>query len=492
MNALLCLTLTEDTLAGNAQVVRTHRKHIDIAELRADFLRPSEYPALSRFPTMVDLPLVLTVRRRKDGGAFDGSEAERRQLIQNGVAGQFAYVDREDDLDDGELDRHIRTSDKRIIRSYHDFAGVPADLGKRVRGMPRSESELAKAAVMVRDMADLLVLLKTFQELDGVSKILIGMGDVGIPTRVLAPRLDSHICYCSPAAREAAPGQMSPEDLVDRYHFRSMNLDTKVFAVVGNPVMHSLSPSIHNRGYAQNGIDAVYVPFLVDQIGGFLQVADALGIQGFSVTVPHKEAVLPFLTETDETVQQVGACNTVVRGSTGWLGVNTDVEGFLRPLRKRLAGATLPGLRCTVIGAGGAARAVVHGLVRNGAQVLILNRSIPRAIQLAQQFGCAWAPLDEDGIKRMQDFCELIVQTTSVGMEPDSDRDLVATYTFAGHELVYDLVYKPRETHLLQRARRAGCTTITGDEMLYAQAYAQYQLFTGVEYPFTRDEVDRI
>ena len=267
-----------------------------------------------------------------------------------------------------------------------------------------------------------------------------------------------------------------------------MSHQTKVYGVIGNPVMHSLSPRIHNRGFVELDFDGVYVPFLVDDLEAFLDLARLLHVEGFSVTIPHKEAVLPFLATRDETVRNTGACNTVVRRTEGWCGVNTDVDGFLEPLRKRFDGSIPGGLPCTVVGAGGAARAVVYGLSRNRARVLVVNRSSQRARRLADEFGCRWAELDTAGMALMRQYSDLIVQTTSVGMEPDTSGDPIPDYVFSGTETVYDIVYKPRETCLLRRARAAGCTVLSGRQMFLSQAHAQFKLFAGTRYPAIGEE----
>ena len=157
------------------------------------------------------------------------------------------------------------------------------------------------------------------------------MGDFGFPTRVLASRLGSFLCYTSPAGAVVAPGQVEPDTLASLYRFRGIGPSTAVYGVIGNPVMHSRSPRIHNRGFRSLGLDAVYLPFVVDDIDAFWEVADALGIRGFSVTAPHKQAVLGRLSEADPVVRATGACNTVFRDGVGkpWKGTNTDVAGFL-------------------------------------------------------------------------------------------------------------------------------------------------------------------
>ena len=220
--------------------------------------------------------------------------------------------------------------------------------------------------------ADLRRLLRALKEVKG-PRIILGMGEWGFPSRVLARPLGGMLSFVSPpGAATAAPGHLDPETLAGLYRYRELGTATRIFGVIGNPIMHSLSPAIHNPAYTRQGIDAVYLPFQVDNLSDWFALAEELPVEGFSVTVPHKEAVRRFLTGEDADVTAVGACNTVFRRpdrddgaeKIGWWGANTDVAGFLAPLEDLLserfstAAESSPGV--TVIGAGGAARAVIH------------------------------------------------------------------------------------------------------------------------------------
>jgi 3-dehydroquinate dehydratase/shikimate dehydrogenase len=308
------------------------------------------------------------------------------------------------------------------------------------------------------------------------------MGDAGFSTRVLASKLGSAICYASPAGEDAAPGRTDPATLRTLYRFSDIDGGTPVFSVIGDPVMHSLSPVVHNRGMAALGIPGTYLPIPVDDLPAFMAAADMLGIRGLSVTVPHKEAVIPFLTSRDPVVDRIGACNTLVRTDAGWYGTNTDAEGFLAPLRQAVGGRTLRGMRAAVIGAGGAARAVVAALSSEGADVLVLGRTPDRAREVAKCFGAAWAALGRSGAEAMRGHSDLVVQASSAGMGREGG-DPLPEYRFSGREIVYELVTTPAVTQLLARAKAAGCEVIPGLRMLLGQAMMQFRLFTGREYP---------
>ncbi len=458
---------------------------MDLVELRVDHLLDAEKATAGRLPGRVGLPVILTLRRARDGGSFDGSEAARVALLQR-LAGQgFRYVDIEEDLQAPALDAHIRESGARIVRSLHDYSGVPPGLSRRFSALARRTDEIPKAAVTPTTCAQLAELLNVFHGLGDSERVLLGMGEIGFPTRVLAPRLGSTWCYASPTARAVAPGQVTPVTLEDVYRFRDITRSTSVYGVVGNPVMHSRSPMIHNRGFTALGLDAVYLPFQAPDLDGFWKVADLLRIKGLSVTVPHKQAVLSRAVRGDAEVRAVGACNTLLRpeGRGSWSGMNTDSEGFLAPLRSMFGGAVPTGLGATVIGAGGAARSVVAALSGAGARVLVLNRTIENARTLAEVFAARSGGIDAEGLESARGFSDLIVQTTSVGMSPHEDADPAPELKLSGREIVYELVYAPESTCFVRRALEAGCRVVYGRKMLIAQAMRQFLLFTGREYP---------
>ena len=462
---------------------------MDLLELSADFLRPEEAARAGELPGKVDLPVILTVRREKEGGRFTGNERDRMQLLLRlGLSG-FAFLDLEEDLQAPELDRRIREAGAGVIRSLHDIHGVPSDLSRRLAVLARNAREIPKVAVTPCSAADLMRLLETFTALGSIPKVLFGMGDYGFPTRVLAPRLGSLFCYSSPPTGNEAQGHVDPRTLDELYGYHRIGKDTAVFGVIGNPVMHSFSPLIHNTGLLAQGLDAVYLPFLVDELASFFHVADSLGVQGLSVTIPYKESVIPMLGYKDRAVAAIGACNTMRRGADGrWEGTNTDAAGFLASLVQAFHGVVPPGQGATVIGAGGASRAVVYTLLDQGVRVLVLNRTALRAQKLAQELGgrgasVQSAPLDESSVKLMAGFTDLIVQTTKLGMSPNENADPLPGYQFTGAEVVCDIVYAPDTTSFLKRALAAGCTVVRGSQMLLAQAYEQFAFFTGSPFP---------
>jgi 3-dehydroquinate dehydratase/shikimate dehydrogenase len=518
--AKICLCLTAKTIAGDLEMLERNRRYIDIAELRVDYLDPDERLLIRHFPEQAGLPVILTIRRDTDGGNYTQGEASRIRLLAQGLAfaeadrrKNFAYVDLEEDLNVPSLEEAARTFGTRIIRSSHNLNGIDEDIPGKIRELLRTGDEIVKIAVQARGSADALALVRAARQERNLDKIFLCMGRYGVFTRILAEKLGSRICYTSaegPGIPQAAPGQLCPRELVELYRFHSIRPETRVFGVVGYPLNVTGSPRFFNTVFALEAANAVYVPFPADSLKDFMALAEELNISGVSVTVPYKEAVLDYLGSMSEDVKQIRACNTIVRCPQGWQGTNTDMRGFSDsllafagtergrtdgtdesgkikfPLIQKLAGeavSNLRGRKVTLIGAGGAARAVAAELYRLGARTLILNRTMMKARNLAAPYKFRWGGLDESGLNQMEKFSDIIIQTTPAGMEGNPDRDPLELYSFSGKEIVMDLIYEPERTPFLQRAAAAGCPVLNGYDMLMRQARYQYAQFFKRDFP---------
>jgi 3-dehydroquinate dehydratase/shikimate dehydrogenase len=214
-----------------------------------------------------------------------------------------------------------------------------------------------------------------------------------------------------------------------------------------------------------------------------MQFAGEIKLQGVSVTVPYKEKVIPYLSGKSPIVEELAACNTLTATPQGWFGNNTDAPGFSDSLLDFIGRKDLKGKRIAIIGAGGVAHAVAFEIHRLKGKALVLNRTLPRARSLAEPYGFAWGGLDGRGIELLNGYSDIIVQTTSVGMDPDFDGDPLDLYAFKGTEVAMDLIYKPERTRFLRRAAEAGCRVLNGHDMLVRQAKYQYSCFFGKEFP---------
>ncbi len=498
MKTNVCLVLNAPTIKENLALVELYRKWIDIVELRVDCLSPDERFQFRRFPELAGIPCILTIRRRSDGGKFLEGEGSRIALLARGLAfaetdarKNFAFIDLEEDVNVPSIEEAARAFGTRIIRSSHDMNGPETDIRSHVRRLRRTQDEIAKIAFTPRNLADVTRLFHEAKSCTGEDRILIAMGPYGLPTRILAPLLGSYLTFTTAdgTARGAqnALGQLDPITLNEVYRIREISGKTRIFGVTGSPLAATSSPLIHNAGYSRQKIDAVYLPIRAETAEEALEFAEEVGIEGLSVTIPFKESVIPNLSEISLQTGEIGACNTIVRREDGWHGENSDAPGFSRALLDFLGRRDLRHLRVSIIGAGGAAKAIAYTVKDLGGKACIFNRTTDKARELAEQYNFKWATLDAGNRILMENYSDVIIQTTNVGMSPDVDADPIDFYTFTGHEAVYDVIYHPDKTRMLKRAEKAGCRVCNGYTMLKNQAYLQYKLFTGVDYDETAD-----
>lgn len=436
----------------------------DLVELRLDSMTsPDPAGALAGRGK----PAIVTCRPLREGGMFDGSEEERLRILERAQALGAEFVDVEWDVPVGPF--LAARGGRGVIVSRHDFQGVPDDVASLLHRLRAAGGEIAKLAVTVERASDLRVLL-THARPDGGS-VLIGMGRAGLATRVLAGRFGSRWTY---AGNGVAPGQVSAARLLQEFGFRRIRPDAAVYALLGRPAVDSLSPAMHNAGFAALGLNAVYVPIESRDVDDVREFAGLIGMQGASVTIPFKRDVLPLVDEVAPTAAEAGAVNTIAIRGGRWIGLNTDADGFLEPLRKRLP--DLAGVRAVILGAGGAARGVGLALRREGARVAVAARRRDAAETVARAIGAevaAWPP--------RAGSWDLLVNATPVGSAAQPGEAPFGG-PFDG-TLVYDLVYDPDPTHLMRAAEVSGCPAIGGLEMLVAQAERQFEIWTGQRPP---------
>ena len=419
--------------------------------------------------------LIATCRRREAGGQFAGSVAAQLALLRLASELGCAWLDLEiettERLRQGALHKLFGAS--RMLVSFHDFRRTPSDLAGILRRVKRAGGDASKIATQCRTINDSLRVLS----LAGRSRriVAVPMGELGLPARILALRAGSAIAYAA-LENATAPGQIRLNEMKRLYHAAELNRRSRVYGLIGDPVGHSLSPQMHNAGFQARKINAVYLPFLVRNLRDFLTAIEPLGVAGFSVTLPYKEAILRALGDCDPLAAAIGAVNTVVvRGGGELYGYNTDYVGVLRALEQRIS---LAGSRVLIFGAGGAARAVAFALAQGGAAVGICARRARRAKWLAREVG--GEAIERRVLRR--EFFDAIVNATPVGMHPHEDRSPLRVAEL-NCRLVFDLIYRPQKTKLLQLAERRGIEIVSGVEMFLAQGTAQWEIWTGERAP---------
>lgn len=479
---MICVSLGR---ARHTRMITEHQQLVaegaDLVELRVDYI--GRAVSLKRLIDDRPGPVVITARRREDGGRWMKSEEERLMLLRGAIASGVEYVDIEADIA-AKIPRYGTT--KRII-SYHDFSGTPDNLGELHAAMAEEDADIVKIATMANSFRDNVRMLDLVRQAK-IPTIGICMGEIGMVTRLLAGRMGSPFTYATFSVDKAiAPGQLNWKEMNDLYRYESIDEETELFGVIADPVAHSYSPLVHNRAFFEQGINARYLPFRVpsDDLHMFMDHCRSVGIQGVSVTIPHKERALDYCTQAESSATGIGAINTLVFDDQEAIGYNTDYraamdcieeafevnKGHERPMQGRSA---------LILGAGGAARAIAWGLRQRGCEVLVSSRTEERVALLCAELGCRSLPWDQ----RHDPKVHLLVNATPVGMHPDVDR---SPYNAAAlHELlvVFDTVYNPESTLLIKHARQRPCRKIiTGVDMFVRQAAYQFKLFTGKHAP---------
>jgi len=473
----ICAVVAEPTAQQALASIRLALRRTRLLELRLDYLATEdEFAQLLRGlgPIATQATLIATCRRTEAGGRFEGSIARQISRLVLAVASGCSWCDIEIEtvgrLNAATLRKTL--GDVRLIISSHDFARTPARLGELRRRLESAGGDVVKIAALTRHYRELVRLLRAAHGRKNV--IVSPMGEVGAPGRLAAVREGSVLTYAA-AGRPTAPGQFPLEVLQSVYHIERHNRRTQLYGVIANPVGHSLSPLLHNAGFAHRRVNAVFVPFLVRDLKEFITSIRPLRISGLSVTIPHKQQIVRFLDECDPLALEIGAVNTVVVRAGRLHGYNTDYLGVTESLGRRIE---LKGARVLIYGAGGAGRTVGFAASRAGAQVFFCARRPEAARGAARDLGT-------DAVER-KDLRDLefdaIVNATPIGMMPYADRSPLEPAELRCN-LVFDLIYHPMRTRLLRYAERRGIKTLSGLEMFVAQGVAQWEMWTGEKAP---------
>jgi 3-dehydroquinate dehydratase/shikimate dehydrogenase len=457
-------------------------------EFRLDYI-PRPALALSRIKEFTEfhphVTVIATCRRAASGGKFQGSIAAQLEMLAKAAAAGCQLIDIELQtairLKPAQLDK-LR-SKAAIILSFHDFRATQK-LEETLKKMASYPADFYKIVGTARSLSDNVMMMK-FLEKHRDEHPLVGlcMVEHGIISRVLGVRAGSVFTFGALTADEkTAPGQVTAQDLRSTYRIDQVDVATKVYGVAGDPIAHSLSPAIMNAALRRENVNGVFLGLHAKSLKDLLACVREIPIQGLAITMPYKQEIIPHLDNTDPATSKIGACNTVVRSHDGKLyGFNTDTSGVVRPLEQRM---TLQDARILVLGAGGAARAAVFGLKDRGAQLFILNRSLPAAQKLARQAKAR--TIKRTDLKRL-DF-DVIINATPVGMGNTRESPLNADEIKA--QYIFDMVYDPAETKLLRLAKERGAQVIAGSEMFVHQAARQFEIWTGK--PAPREDMLRI
>jgi 3-dehydroquinate dehydratase/shikimate dehydrogenase len=451
-------------------------------EFRLDYLsKPAlALPKIKRFteyhPHVV---AIATCRRVVTGGKFRGSMASQLDLLGKAAAAGCHLIDIELQTAAKCKPEQLQRLRNRaaLILSFHDFRATKR-LEETLDKMVAISADYYKIVSTATTLYDNVTMMKFLEKRsDKHSLIGLCMGEQGIISRVLGVRAGSVFTFASVSPDEkTAPGQATAQDLRNTYRIEQVDAATRVYGVAGDPVEHSLSPTIMNAALRRENVNGVYLALHAKALKDLLACVRDIPIHGLSITMPYKEAILKNLDNTDSHTTKIGACNTVVRAQDGKLyGFNTDAAGVVRPLEQRI---TLEKAKILVLGAGGAARAAVFGLKERGAEVYILNRSVGPAKKLAHRARAR--VIKRADLKKL--MFDVIINATPVGMgntreSPLNENEIKARY-------VFDMIYDPPETRLMKLAKAQGAQVIPGIEMFVHQAARQFEIWTGKPAPW--------
>ncbi len=492
---------------ASRQIKAARAAGAEMLELRTDYLENlsvdlvKKLVAEAKSTTHRPLPVIVTCRDKKQGGAIGYPDQLRIDILTNALKAGAEFIDAEyENFLSTENQERIKlalsqVSKGRPIISAHNFKTKFANISKLHRDIlavyPAAIPKLVYTANHINDCFEAFDLL---HQTSG-ERIVFCMGAAGLVSRIIAKKLNSLLTFAKLDDKTAtAPGQVTIEQLKGLYRWDDIDSDTELFGVIASPVAHSLSPAIFNACFADKGMNRLYLPLLVeggkqefDQFMRNILARGWLGFAGFSVTIPHKQNALDYVRQKqgfiEPLAERIGAANTLtIDGSrvtsheSRINAYNTDYAGALDAITSAL-GITRSDLKDTpvaVIGAGGVARAIVAGLSDAGAQICIYNRTVEKAKKLAAEFNCDFASLDD--LPNLK--AKLLINCTSIGMHPNVDATPLPKECIKKDMVVFDAVYNPAETLLLKQAKEVGAKTIDGLSIFINQAASQFKLFT--------------
>jgi 3-dehydroquinate dehydratase/shikimate dehydrogenase len=483
----ICVALQASTPAELIERAQAALADALFLEFRLDAL-PAPADALEPLRAFLaahpEVTAIGTCRLLPHGGSFAGSLAQELELLAQSAEAGCRIVDLE--IESAELAKpaqldalrqRLRAAGTQLLVSFHDFRQTH-NLEFAVNRIRAFRPDFTKVVSTAHRLSDNLAVLRLIEERSPSSRLVaLAMGEEGIVSRVLGPRAGAAFTFASAGAGiETAPGQFTAQTLRDLFHVEQLDLQTRIFAVIGNPIAHSLSPLMQNAAFRAQDLNAILLPLKVTALDDLLTLLLELPLHGVAVTMPLKVEILPHLATMDPLTRRIGACNTLRVLADGSIeGFNTDVAGVVRPLEKRLP---LKGAKIAVLGAGGAARAAVFGLVDQGAEVFIVNRTHASAMALAAESGAAALKHEALASRRF----DVLINSTPCGMK-DARQPLPIAAHELNADLVFDLVYNPLQTPLLKLAAQRGIPTIGGIEMFVQQGARQFELWTGKTAP---------
>jgi 3-dehydroquinate dehydratase/shikimate dehydrogenase len=471
MPSLLLGVIPGPDIEAAEHVLAQGKPYIDGVELRLDYFKKIDLEALKGFLKTAGVPVMFTVRRNDQGGIFRGSEDERLKLLESLCALQPAYLDLEYDVPQDFRKKLFETyPNVSLLSSYHDFSHTPADIEAVFNRIKVPYAHVYKIAFAAKSCIDSLRFFEFMQSRKGNEKIIgICMEEDGKMSRILGPVFGTFMIYASMIeGLSTAPGQMTAKELQEIYRFSQLNRQTQIFGVIGDPIDKSLGHLIHNAVYEHANINAVYLRIRVkpDDLSAFFERALKLPFKGLSVTMPHKESIMPLLSQISIETRVIGACNTIQIKNGVTTGYNTDGIGGLNAIERY---GLVFGKHLVFIGAGGAAKALIFEAAQRGAFVSIVNRTPEKAREIAKIVKGRGG-----GVELFPEICQQGYDAI-VNCTPESD--LIDEKWILPEKIAMDIVYVPKNTPFLIKASQKKCRIVYGFEMFVGQSVEQERLW---------------
>lgn len=457
---MLCAVITGKSENEIQSQIKRSSNEADLLEIRWD--------CFESFDVQINtsLPQIYTLRPISEGGFYEGSEISRLEKIKSLCQNHPAYLDLEHFVPDSFVEEiKKKFPNIKIIISYHNFKETPIDLQNILSTMKKKGADLYKIATYAHSSLDALRVLSFIQS-EGSNLISLAMGEHGLITRII-----NHWSYASvDEETKVAKGQLSLETLTQHYRFKEINSETEIYALIGNPVEKSVSHITHNKVFKTCGLNAIYLKLEIEKedLKTFFRIIKDLNFKGLSVTMPLKEAVIPYLDHLDQKAFQISAVNTILIHENQLIGYNTDCQGALSALEEVLD--SIQNKNVWMIGAGGSALAIAFELIHKGAFVTLFNRDEKKAKGIAKKLNCEAFSIDEIPQINQKKKVDILINCTPVEM-PIKKEDIPTNC------YVMDINSTPKWSLLLKEAKEKNCTPIFGYQMFIYQAIGQFELW---------------
>lgn len=493
----ICVSVCAETIEEFEKKIERAAEFADVIELRFDCLKNAASDLDKLFQTLTNLretflgKLLATFRSSEQGGKNNLTFEQREEFwIGSQIFEHTDWADLELDFPAGKIDARREKAFEKVIKSQHFFDKPPANLEKIYEQISAANPDVIKIAVQTDDITDSIFVWELLKKAKSENKeiIPIAMGEAGKWTRILGLAHGALMTYASlEAGNETAPGQISAHDLIETYRVKELDERTEVYGVLGANTSYSLSPLMHNAAFKYHDLNAVFLPLQVKNLDEFIKrmVREEtceidLNFKGFAVTIPHKQTIIKHLDFVDEAATEIGAVNTVKITGGKLYGYNTDAPGFIEPLLNFYG--DLKDAKAAILGAGGAARACIYALKKEGANVTIFARDLQKSKSLANEFQVELKQLPITDYQ-LQNF-DIVVNATPLGTKGALENEsIVSSEQIESVKLIYDLVYNPLQTRLMSEADKADVPKIGGMAMFVAQGAKQFRIWTGKAAP---------